>query len=94
MKDFKYDGSVFQIKQDGDCSLLVTDGTNSVSVEVNRKLGRQPFVYRLPNGLGWQATTEKNAVEGACQKLIQLRAPRPTHEELCKSLSDFYDNLD
>ena len=94
MKDFKYGGSVFHIEQDGDCNLLVTDGTNSVSVEVNRNLGEELFVYRLQNGQGWQASIEKGAVEGACKKLIQLRAQRPTHEELCKSLSDFYDNLD
>lgn len=94
MKDFKYDGSVFQIKQGGDCTLVVTDGTNSVSVEASRRLGEAPFVYRLPNGLGWQASSEKGAIEGACKKLIELQAHRPTHEELCKSLSDFYDNLD
>lgn len=93
MKQYKYKGEVFQITQDEDCKLLVSDGINSVSVEVSGTIGQAPFSYRLENGLGWQATTEKNAIEGACQKLIELKRPRPAREELCKSLSEFYDKL-
>ncbi|MCY4539707.1 MAG: hypothetical protein OXE52_15945 [Chloroflexi bacterium] len=93
MKQYKYNGEVFEITQDGDCKLLVSDGKNSVSVEASDKFGRQPFVYRLENGLGWQANSEESAVEGACRKLVELQKPRPSQEDLCKTLSEFYDKL-
>ncbi len=93
MKQYKYNGEVFQITQDEDCKLLVSDGKNSVSVEASGEIGQEPFVYRLENGLGWQASSEESAVEGACNKLIELQRPRLGREELCKSLSEFYDKL-
>ena len=91
-KKYPYEGEDFEIDLDENCRLVITDGKNTVEVIPAQRGGSALFVYRVPGSGGWSAATEEDAIQSACEALIQLRIS-PSHDELCKRLTDFYDKL-
>ena len=100
MKTYKYNGETFQITQDADCNLVVSDKGNTVLVTVGHsKSGygnTATYEVYLPNNtseVSFKSTEIEKAVNEACALLAKYRTEF-TQEELGKSLSEFYDNLE
>ena len=99
MKAYTHSGETFQITQDADSNLVVSDKGNTVLVTIGHsKSGYgNTAIYEvyLPNNtseVSFKSTEIDKAVDQACALLVKYRTTF-TQEELGKSLSDFYDNL-
>ena len=91
MAKYEYNGETFQIDHVGDCELKVSDGTHNVSISTHTS-GKNPFKYSTVGGGWYQAFSVEQAIQSACQELIDARS-RASADELCKELTDFVDKL-
>ena len=92
MKDYKYEGEIFQVDDSVGCEIKVSDGVNTISITRNNG---GPSVYRVSTvkgGWWWHTNSVPESVDRACLELIQSRKAI-TPEEACKALSEFVKNL-
>lgn len=90
MKEYKYEGETFQIKQVGDCEITVSDMKNIVPITVR---GPRFKVHSITGRGGWTLDSPSEALPYACRELLAKRR-FPEEEDACKALAEYYDNLD
>ena len=99
MKQYEYQGRTFYIEDTGECEITVSDGAYTVRItrtenESNRRRG-YAYAYGFTDFYdSLLASTVEEAVEGACEQLLNRRPPvTMTPEDACRALSEFVENL-
>ena len=90
MKEYKYQGELFQVDDSGGCELKVSDGVNTLSITSN---SGGPSVYKVSTvkgGWWWHTTTVQESLDRACRDLIDSRSVI-TPEDACKELHEFFE---
>ena len=93
MPEYEYLGDTFQIIDSDNCEITVSDGTNTVSITLNRG---GPTVYKVSTvkaGWWWHHDSVEDAVKRACQELVKARTD-VNSDDACKELSEFVANLE
>lgn len=92
MKEYKYQGEEFLIRDLSTCEVEVSDNTNTVSITLN---SGGPSVYKVSTVKGgwlWHTNTVETSVARACQELIDHRRATPK-EVACEDLHKFVESL-
>ena len=91
-KEYKYQGETFSISKVEICKLQVSNGIHTLNITLST-IG--PGTYSVPTVAGHlslYADSAKEAVDRACQNLIEAKAfVKP--EQACKELMDFVEAL-
>ena len=88
-KIYKYDGEEFTISAPKDCRIAVSARgiTGYVTILSNTNQFREEV-----NGWGTQQDDLSNALDACCRRIINA-SKRPSREEQCKNIGEFYDGL-
>ena len=88
-KVYEYRGEKFTVEETKQCSLLVKDDKNVVTISV----ASGNYSVRRANGWGYWKTNLNSAVDAACQLLVESRTGQKSNEERCTELHDFVKTL-
>ena len=89
MAAYKYQDETFEVDNADSCEIKVSDGTNTVSI-TTEVVGYR--VHAVAGNWGWNISNVAQAVDKACQELIDSRT-RASREDACKQLLEFVDSL-
>ena len=92
MKEYKYKGEEFHIRDLGTCKIEVADKVNAVTITLNSS---GPSVYRVSTvkgGWWWHTNTVQESIARACKELIDHRTGVPK-EVACEDLTKFVESL-
>lgn len=92
MAKYEYQGETFELAESDDCEIKVSDGTNTVSITLNRG---GPTVYKVSTvkgGWWWHHDSMQDAVNRACLELGKARTD-VSPDDACKEMSEFVANL-
>ncbi len=86
---YEYGGETFEVSEPKDCRMTVTGKglTAVISIHEATSMYREDL-----NGWGTDQTTLQGALDGACRRILDM-AGKPTKDELCKGMDEFFDNL-
>lgn len=88
-KDYKFQGETFQVSKPDDCRMTVS----GLGLTGNIYIHTQTNQYREDlDGWGLDHQTLNAALDSVCRRIID-KAARPTPDDLCKGMDDFYDKL-
>ena len=90
MAAYKYQDETFEVDKGDSCEIKVSDGTNTASITTEVVGYRVHAVGR--NNWGWNIPNVAQAVNKACQELLDSRT-RTSREDACKELLEFVDSL-
>ena len=88
-KVYEYKGEKFTIEETNQCSILVKDDKDIVTITV----ASGNFSVRRPDGWGSWHTDLKAAINAACKLLAESRANQKTNEDRCAEIHDFVKAL-
>lgn len=88
-KVYEYKGEKFTIEETNQCSILVKDDKNIVTISV----ASGNYNVRRPDGWGYWQTDLRSAVDAACRLLVESRANQKTSEDRCAEIHDFVQAL-
>ena len=87
-KVYEYKGEKFVLEDSEQCSLIVKDDENAVTISV----ASGNFSVRRADGWGYWETDLNKAVNAACRLLMESREQK-TNEERCEELHEFVKAL-
>ena len=90
MKEYEFEGTLFQVEDSGGCEIKVSDGENTALVTLNT--GGSVYRVSVVGGGAWATNTPKDSIITACRQLIAFRNS-PSTEDACKALSEFVESL-
>ena len=88
-KEYVYKGEKFTIQETSQCSLVVKDDKNVVTISVESG----NYNVRRPDGWGYWQTDLKSAVNAACRLLVESRAGQNSKKDRCAEIHDFVKAL-
>ena len=89
MKKYEFQGEVFEVSEPKNCRIQVEGKGLTGEITIHEATG----TYR-ESVLGW-GTDQPNlsaALDAVCRRILK-RAGKPTKEDLCKPMEEFYKDL-
>ena len=88
-KAYEYKGEKFTIQETSQCSLVVKDDKNVVTISV----ASGNYNVRRSDGWGSWQTDLTSAVNAACRLLVESRADQKSKTDRCAEIHDFVKAL-
>lgn len=88
-KVYEYKGEKFTIQEAKQCSMLVKDGKNVVTISV----ASGNYNVRRPDGWGYWEKDLTAAVNAACRLLVESRVNPNSNEDRCAEIHNFVKAL-
>ena len=89
MKTYEYNGEKFTVSEPKDCRIEVKGKGLTAYITIHEATG----MYRESlDGWGTDQTNLDSALNMICRRILE-KSEKPSKEELCKGLGEFYDNL-
>lgn len=86
---YEFGGETFEVSEPKDCQMTVTGKGLTAIISIHEETG----MYRESlNGWGTDQKSLKAAMDGACGRILKM-AGRPSKEELCKGMNEFFNEL-
>ena len=88
-KTYKYGEEVFEVSDPKDCKITVAGKGLTGEITIHEQTG----MYREAlMGWGTDQPSIESAMNGICRRILE-RAARDSKGELCKGMSEFYEDL-
>ena len=102
MKEYKLDGRTYQITQRENCNLIVSNGRHEIVISPLPDNDIGTLLADFPGGFvkignrfpGADLDSAIKEIIGIADHIIQGRNLKsPTHNDICKAMTDFYNQL-
>ena len=88
-KDYEYRGEKFTISKPDNCTMTVSKDGFTAKLTIHQATNN----YRESlDGWGEDHNTLERALDSACRRILDKSA-RPSPDDLCKSMDNFFDKL-
>ena len=89
MKLYEYQGEKFEVSEPKNCQMTVKAKGLTAIISIHEATG----MYREDlDGWGTDQATLNGALDGACRRILE-KSEKPSKEQLCKGIGEFYENL-
>ena len=86
---YEYNGETFEVSEPKNCRMTVAGKglTAVISIHEATSMYREDL-----NGWGLDHSTLQGALDGACKRILN-KAGKPSKDDLCKGMDEFFENL-